>query len=79
MDMQSRKYRVIEKLLQVNEEETLYRLEAILQSEKPEISWHELPEETKKVIDMSLGQSDLGKVKSHDEVVSDIRKKYNLA
>ncbi|KAF2519432.1 hypothetical protein E0W68_03525 [Flavobacterium salilacus subsp. salilacus] len=77
MDIESRKYKMIEKLLKVEEDEVLYRLEAILDEKRN--AWDELNPEIKQAIDISLEQSTSGKVKAHEEVMMAIKKKYNIA
>jgi len=79
MDFESRKYKVIEKLLKVNEEETLYRLESLLNEVPPRDIWDELPAHIQQALDISIEQSIRGDVKPHDEVMAQIKKKYNIA
>ena len=77
--MEARKYKMIEKLLKVQEEDMLYKLESVLDGELVKASWDELQPEVKQVLDASLGQSEKGEMKPHDEVMQNIRKKHNIA
>ncbi len=77
--MEARKYKMIEKLLKVQEEDTLYKLESVLDGEIARASWDELHPEVKLALDASLGQSENGEMKPHDEVMQNIRKKHNIA
>lgn len=77
--MESRKYKVIEKLLKVEEEEVIYRLEAILTEDKSSNGWDQLPDEVKKMIDMGLSQSIEGNVVSHDEIMNKYKSRYNIS
>lgn len=77
--MESRKYKVIEKLLKVEEEEVIYRLEAILTEDKSSNAWDQLPDEVKKMIDMGLSQSIEGNVVSHDEIMNKYKSRYNIS
>ncbi len=77
--MESRKYKVIEKLLKVQEEATIYKLESILNNELTHDSWDILPDELKQALDAAVKQSENGQVKSHEEVMLEIKRKYNIA
>lgn len=79
MDIESRKYKVIEKLLKVEEEATIYKLETILNDELVKDGWDELSPELQQALDISIGQSERGEVRPHEEVMAEIRKKYNIA
>jgi hypothetical protein len=78
MDLDSRKYKFIEKLLKVEEEATLYKLESILNQELSMPVYDVLSPELKLVLDISIGQSERGEVKTHEEVMAGIKKKYNI-
>ncbi len=77
--MESRKYKIIERLLKVEEEATVYKLESILGEELVKDGWDELSPELQQAIDISIGQSDRGEVRPHEEVMAEIKKKYNIA
>ena len=79
MDFESRKYNIIEKLLKVHEEETLYKLESILYEEISKDIWDELPVHLQQALDISIEQSMRGDVRLHEEVMAQIKKKYNIA
>jgi len=78
MDLESRKYKFIEKLLKVEEEDTLYKLESVLDNESSNIIWDELPSELRQALEISIAQSERGEVSPHKEVMTRIKNKYNL-
>lgn len=78
MDMEARKYKAIEKLLKVEEEDIIYRLEAILDDVSAN-GWDELPEEVKKMIDAGLSQSAAGQVVSNEEIMNNYKQRYNIS
>lgn len=77
--MESRKYKVIEKLLKVQEEEVIYKLESILNADISANDWDELPDEVKHMIDIGLAQSAAGEVFPHEEVMNKYKKRYNIS
>jgi len=79
MDLESRKDKLIEKLLKVQEEDTVYKLESILNEEISKDIWDELPPYLQQALDISIEQSIRGEVTPHEEVMAQIRKKYNIA
>ena len=78
MDLSSRKNRLIEKILKVEEEQTIYELENILidDATSAEDFWQKLPSEIRQLIDKGLDQSQNGNTKPHQEVITAIKKKY---
>lgn len=78
MNLESRKYKFIEKLMKVEEEDVIYKLEAILENSSDNKIWDEIPSHIKQAIDISIEQSERGQVRPHNEVMFDIKKKYNI-
>lgn len=79
MGIEERKYKMIEKLLKVKEEETIYHIESILDNELSKNYWDELSPEVKKAIDIGIEQSANGQIRPHEEIMAEIKKKYNTA
>ncbi len=76
MDMEARKYRLIEKLMEVNEENTLYKLEQLLVKGEGEEAWNKLPAEAKTAIENSLLESTSGKTTPASHGISKIKDRY---
>ena len=76
MDLESRKYNIIQELFKVKEESVIYTLEQVLKKEK--IDSIDIPEDLKKILDKGLTQIDEGKTHSTEEVMSRVKDKFNL-
>lgn len=68
MSLNSVKYKFIQKLLKVKEEDVLRELKSILNEKAPEFIWDELSPEVKKGLDGSIEQRLKGQAKRHDDV-----------
>ncbi|MGG7034573.1 MAG: hypothetical protein ACI7YS_05165 [Flavobacterium sp.] len=77
MSVSERKYKIIEQLLKVEEEETLYQIESLLNKFSDD-KWDILPEELKDLLETGLKQCEEGKFTSHTQVMAEIKQKYNL-
>lgn len=75
MNASERKYKIIEKLLKVEEEAALYQIENILNKDD---DWDNLPLIVQQLIEKGIEQSERGETKPHEQVMSEIKKKYNL-
>ncbi|TGV00645.1 hypothetical protein [Flavivirga rizhaonensis] len=79
MDLESRKYKIVEKLMKVCDEETLYKIEQVINKDKGQHnSISELPEPIQRLLSQSIKDSEKGRVSLHEEVMANIRAKYNL-
>jgi predicted transcriptional regulator len=78
MNTSERKYKIIEQLLKVEEESTLYQIEGILNKESNE-EWDKLPLIVQQLIDKGIEQSEAGLGVPHEQVMEKIRKKYNFS
>ena len=79
MGLESKKYKIIEKLMKVSDEETLYKIEQIINSEENKFdSISELPKPIQRLLAQSIKDSEQGRVNSHEEVMANIKAKYNL-
>jgi hypothetical protein len=76
MNLESRKYNIIQELFKVKEESVIYTLEQVLKKEK--IESIDISEELKKILDISLTQIDEGKTHSTKEVMRRVKDKFNL-
>ncbi len=76
MDLESRKYNIIQELFKVKEESVIYTLEQVLKKEK--IESINIPENLKKILDKNLTQIEEEKTHSTEEVMSRVKDKFNL-
>jgi hypothetical protein len=77
MNASERKYKIIEKLLKVEEEAALYQIENILNKDADD-EWDNLPLIVQQLIEKGIEQSERGETKPHEQVMSEFKKKYNL-
>ncbi|AUP77683.1 hypothetical protein [Flavivirga eckloniae] len=79
MDLEARKYKIVEKLMKVSDVETLYKLEQVINEDLgQQISVSELPEPIQRLISQSIEDSEQGRVSPHKKVMANIKTKYNL-
>ena len=76
MNLESRKYNIIQELFKVKEESVIYTLEQVLKKEK--IESIDIPENLKKILDKNLTQIEEEKTHSTEEVMSRVKDKFNL-
>jgi predicted transcriptional regulator len=74
MDIQT-KYKLIEKIMQTENDLLLSQVKAILDEGEKDL-WEELGPELKESIKRGLSESQQGKGRPHEEVMAEIRKKY---
>jgi hypothetical protein len=75
MDIQAEKLKVIEKLLQTQNEIILDQVKAILEDDGKD-HWEELPEPVKNSIKKAEDQIEKGEVKPHEQVISEVKKRF---
>tara|TARA_R110000850_G_scaffold277058_1_gene421793 strand:+ start:1771 stop:2016 length:246 start_codon:yes stop_codon:yes gene_type:complete len=80
MDLATRKYRLLEKLMKIGSDEQLLKVERFFKNEisSDENVWDNLPENAKALLKKSQQQSADEEVHSHDMVMEKIRDKYKL-
>ncbi|MFV8334079.1 hypothetical protein [Flavobacterium sp. GSP14] len=78
MDSNSKKCKINEKTQSVREETVLYQSKSDLKTENQYDFWDELPEEVKQLIEIGLKQSEQGFGKSNEQVMAEVKKKYNI-
>lgn len=74
MDIQT-KYKLIERIIRLEDEAVLNQVKAILEAEEQDW-WSDLNPELKASIEQGLRQSDEGRGRPHEEVMAAFRKKY---
>lgn len=78
MDSNSKKCKINEKTQSLQEETVLYQSKSDLETENQYDFWDELPEEVKQLIGIGLKQSEQGFGKSNEQVMAEVKKKYNI-
>jgi hypothetical protein len=78
MNASERKYKIIEQLLKVEEEATLYQIENILNKESDD-GWGDIPPIIQKLIEKGIQQSEAGLGIPHEQAMAKIKEKYNLS
>jgi len=80
MDLATRKYRLLEKLMKIGSDEQLKKLESFFKKEisSEENLWDSLPETAQELLKKSQQQSADDEVHSHDMVMEKIQEKYKL-
>lgn len=76
MDIQAKKLWLIEWLLKVQDASILNKVENVMKEEHD--FWDDLPLEAKESIERGLDDYKNGRVHTTEEVMTDIKKKYNL-
>jgi len=80
MDLAARKYKFIERLLKVANSDVLDKLEIILNTEAADDDFvSNLPKPIQRLLEQSEKDSEDGLVFSHEDVMDEIRAKYNLS
>ena len=77
MDLQAEKLRLLEWLVGLNDPKTLKEFIALKQSKEVDW-WDEISETEQAAIDKGLSQLDQGEGIPHEQVMKEVRAKYNL-
>lgn len=78
MDLLVRKYRLIEKLLKVEQEIILSQLEKIILSGHIDDFDNELSSELEQLLDKGIGQSKNGFIKTNEEIIVKVKRNYYI-
>lgn len=78
MDLATRKLHLIEKFMNIASLEKVEQLEHFFNTELQQDEEVELPEMVVKLLDKSRQDSKAGRVRPHEEVMKEVRQKYNL-
>jgi hypothetical protein len=71
------KYRIIEKIIETNDELLLEEINLLLGIDKESNDlWNTIPEKVKETINASMEELKEGKVLSNEEVINDIKKRF---
>ena len=78
MNLQSKKLELVQLIINTEKPSILSKVEAILKKEKASDWWDEISPEEKKAIEKGLAEADKGELIPHEEVMKEVRAKYNL-
>ncbi len=78
MDLQAKKLDLIQRILDTEEPSVLATVEAVFKKEKGADWWDEISEAERKAIEEGLAEADSGELIPHEEVMKEVRAKYNL-
>ena len=78
MNLQAKKLELVQHILNTEKPSVLAKVEAIFKKEKTEDWWDEISEAEKEEIEKGIAEADRGELISHEEVMKEVRAKYNL-
>jgi len=78
MNLQTKKLELVQMILNTEKPSVLAKVEAVFKKEKGADWWDELGEDLKAELDESLAEADRGELIPHEEVMKEVRAKYNL-
>ncbi|RVU01989.1 hypothetical protein EOD41_08535 [Mucilaginibacter limnophilus] len=76
MDLQAEKIELVKLLLEVEDEQTLNEIKAVLHHDYD--FYDDLPEAVKDSIEQALEDVEKGNVRSHEEVIKEMKSKYGI-
>lgn len=77
MDLKTKKLELVRLILNTEKAAVLEKVEAMLKKEVNSDWWDEIGEDEKNAIEESLAEADRGDFLSHEEVMKEVRAKYN--
>ena len=78
MNLQAKKLELVQMILNTEKPSVLAKVEAVLKKEKGSDWWDEISEAEKAAIEKGLAEADRGELIPHEEVMKEVRAKYNL-
>ncbi len=78
MNLQTKKLELVQMILNTEKPSVLAKVEAVFKKEKDADWWDELGEDLKAELEESLAEADRGELIPHEEVMKEVRAKYNL-
>ena len=78
MDIQALKLDLVEKIIHTEKTSILYKIKDLLQSEKADDWWEDLPVEVQESIFEGMQDIKDGKVFTHEEIISEAKQKYGF-
>ncbi|HEX2934321.1 MAG TPA: hypothetical protein VHO72_03115 [Bacteroidales bacterium] len=78
MNLQAKKLELVQLILNTQTPLTLKRVEEVLRREKEQDWWDEISEAERQSIEKGLAEANKGELITHEEVMREVRAKYNL-
>lgn len=78
MNLRAKKLKRVQLILNTDKPSLLAKVEAVFKKEKDTDWWNEISEAERTAIEESLDEADRGKLIPHEEVMKEVRAKYNL-
>lgn len=78
MNLQAKKLELVQLILNTRKPLTLKKVEEVLKKEKEQDWWDEISDAERQSIEMALSEADRGELIPHEEVMKEIKAKYNL-
>jgi len=78
MNIREKKLEIVQLVLNTNKTTLLNKIEEILKKNATNDWWDEISDEEKKAIEQGLAEADRGEFIPHEEVMKQVKEKYNL-
>ena len=78
MNLQAKKLELVQLILNTEKKAVLEKVEALLKNEKDGDWWDELSEAERRAIEEGIAEADRGELIPHEEVMKELKEKYNL-
>jgi predicted transcriptional regulator len=78
MNLQAKKLELVQLILNTEKTSVLEKVEAVFKKEKSTDWWDEISEAEKEEIEKSIAEADNGELIPHEQVMKEVREKYNL-
>ena len=78
MNIQAKKLKLVQMIINTDKPALLKRVEEIFKKETAVDWWDEISEAERKSIEQGLAEADRGELIPHEEVMKEVKAKYNL-
>ncbi len=78
MNLQAKKLEIVQLILNTNKPSVLKKIEDLLKKEKSSDWWDEISESEKQTIKKGLAEAEGDELISHEDVMKEVKAKYNL-
>jgi thiamine pyrophosphate-dependent acetolactate synthase large subunit-like protein len=78
MNLQAKKLELVQLILNTEKPSLLKKVEEVLKKEKITDWWDETSEAERKAIEQGLAEADRGELTPHEEVMKEVKARYNL-
>jgi len=78
MNIQARKLKLVRMIINTDKSSILKKIEDVFRKEKDVDWWDEITEAERQSIEKGLAEADCGKLIPHEEVMKEVKAKYNL-